>query len=267
MIKVNGKTIEVGTFGDGTLKCKIPDFIQGFEGDSIRITWCYDNDAELLSLICIVRHAQEHCSFPIELIMPYIPHARQDRVVSERIFTLKYFAEVINSLNFEEVYVLDPHSDVATALINRVRVMPLPFAVGSSSTNVATIMFPDNGAAKKYAELYRLDLQDNPFIVGNKKRDKDGRIVSYELMNFVDGTKEVIIRDDICSYGGTFVAAAKELRKRGVEKITLVVSHCENNILKGEVFDWIDRVFTTDSICTVEHPKLTVEKVYRGNHV
>ena len=60
-----------------------------------------------------------------------------------------------------------------------------------------------------------------------------------------------------------FVSAAKELRKRGVEHITLVVSHCENNILKGEVFDYIDEVFTTDSICTVSHPKLIVTKKYR----
>ena len=83
------------------------------------------------------------------------------------------------------------------------------------------------------------------------------------MMNFVDGVKSVIIRDDICSYGGTFVAAAKELRARGVESITLVVTHCENNILKGEVFDYIDKVITTDSICTAEHPKLEIATSYR----
>ena len=60
------------------------------------------------------------------------------------------------------------------------------------------------------------------------------------------------------------MAAAKALRERGVEKITLVVSHCENNILKGDVFKYIDRVFTTDSICTIEHPQLMVNKYFRG---
>ena len=84
------------------------------------------------------------------------------------------------------------------------------------------------------------------------------------VVNFMEGTKKVAIRDDICSYGGTFVTAAKELRKRGVEEIVLFVSHCENNILKGEVFDYVDRVFTTDSIFTGCHPQITIVKSFRG---
>ena len=135
--------------------------------------------------------------------------------------------------------------------------MPMPFLV--SYKNCA-VMYPDNGAAKKYGAMEGVT---NP-IIGNKHRNTEGRIDGYELINFPEGTKKVIIRDDICSYGGTFVAAAKELRKRGVEEIILVVSHCENNILKGEVFDHIDRVFTSDSICTVSHPKLVVTKAFRG---
>ena len=119
-------------------------------------------------------------------------------------------------------------------------------------------MYPDAGAAKKYSRAAKL-----PVIIGNKHRNEEGRIDSYELLNFPEGTKSVIIRDDICSYGGTFVAAAKALRERGVEKIMLMVSHCENNILKGEVFDYIDRVVTTDTICTIEHPKLEFAARYR----
>lgn len=261
MIKIEDTIIKQETFGDGTLKCPIPPIAsaRGF----IYITWCYDNDAELFCLWSLVGHIrQQHPTLLINLCMPYIPHARQDRNVSNRLFTLKYFAELINLMKFNRVFVLDPHSDVSMALIDRVEESDLPFRV-SPKDEQATIMFPDNGAAKKYAPRYQLEPTDNPFIIGNKHRNTDGRIESYELMNFVEGTKSVIIRDDICSYGGTFVAAAKELRKRGVEHITLVVSHCENNILKGEVFDYIDAVFTTDSICTVSHPKLKVAKRYR----
>ena len=262
MIKIDNTIVTQEMFGDGTLKCPIPpiETARGF----IYITWCYDNDAELFCLWSLVRHIQEHHhGLLINLCMPYIPHARQDRNVSNRLFTLKYFAEAINAMNFNKVFVLDPHSDVAMALINRVEETDLPFSVAPKD-KVATIMFPDNGAAKKYAPRYQLDPTDNPFIVGSKHRNSEGRIDGYELMNFTEGTKSVIIRDDICSYGGTFVSAAKEVRKRGVEHITLVVSHCENNILKGEVFDYIDEVFTTDSICTVSHPKLIVTKKYRA---
>lgn len=265
MITVNEEIIKQDAFGDNTLKCTVPRLSDDIKG-TVNISWCYDNDSELFCLWSIVRHIQEqYPNLELTLIMPYIPHARQDRNVSGRLFTLKYFAEQINAMHFKKVYVLDPHSDVSLALIDRVEEIDLPFLVHIPyDKGVTTVMFPDNGAAKKYSSRYHLQSRDNPFIIGNKHRNSDGRIESYELINFVKGTKKVVIRDDICSYGGTFVAAAKELRKRGVEEIILIVSHCENNILKGEVFDYIDKVFTTDSICTVTHPKLIVQKAYRG---
>ena len=148
-------------------------------------------------------------------------------------------------------------------MIDRVQVDPLwdhkrvPFA-----SRFDAVMFPDAGAAKKYSNL---DFGDKPIIIGNKHRNKEGRIESYDLMNFPEGgnTTWVVIYDDICSYGGTFVEAAKALKEKGVEYLALVVSHCENNILKGEVFDYFDEVYTTDSICTIEHPKLEIWKQYR----
>jgi ribose-phosphate pyrophosphokinase len=55
----------------------------------------------------------------VELIMPYIPYARQDRKCDEgESFTLKVFTNLINSANFSKVTVIDAHSDVALALLN-----------------------------------------------------------------------------------------------------------------------------------------------------
>lgn len=257
MIKVNGHIIQQDTFGDGTLKCEAIAGIHIKEENEI--LWLYDNDAELFALYSIVKDIQNRMySAKNYLYMPYIPHARQDRNVSSRLFTLKYFAEIINSLRFQFVAVLDPHSDVSTALIDRVVLMEAyEIALMPLNPKTEAIMYPDAGAAKKYGMKY------SNIIIGNKHRNAEGRIDSYELMNFTEGTKRVIIRDDICSYGGTFVSAAKALKERGVEHITLIVSHCENNILKGEVFDYIDKVITTDSICTISHPKLTFAIQYR----
>ena len=255
MITVNGVKINSGTFGDGTLKC---DSISGEHiHEDNTIWWIYDNDAELFTLYCVVRDIQSRIyGSKNALFMPYIPHARQDRNVSGRLFTLKYFSEIINSLNFDFVAVIDPHSDVSTALIDRVVCMDsVDFCIDEIAADA--IMYPDAGAAKKYPKT------GLPTIIGNKRRDQEGRIESYELLNFEDGVKKVVIRDDICSYGGTFVAAAKALRDRGVEHITLFVSHCENNILNGEVFNYVDQVLTTDSICTVTHPKLNFVAQFR----
>lgn len=258
MIIVNGVEVQQEEFGDGTLKCKA---LSGSCLNNINeICWLYDNDAELFALYCIVKDIQNRMPHAQNILnMPYIPHARQDRNVSGRLFTLKWFAEIINSLNFSTVVVVDPHSDVSTALLDRCLCDCSEELMYNASMGAEAVMFPDAGAAKKYTG-WGTQLQP---IIGNKHRNEEGRIDSYELMNFKEGTKRVVIRDDICSYGGTFVAAAKALRERGVEHITLVVSHCENNILKGEVFNYVDKVITTDSICTVEHPKLEIAVKYR----
>lgn len=261
MIIYRRKEIKQEQFGDGTLKALVPENLSNgdmlsivgpfFGLDSESITWCYDNDAEIFTLNCLVdaiRDAKGN-NVSIELRMPYIPHARQDRKVSGRFFTLKTFAKMINQMNFSKVVVLDPHSDVSTALIDRCYEMLKPIELLKVKEGTV-LMYPDAGAAKKYKA-------DNTCIIGNKHRNSEGRIDSYELLNFVEGTKSVCIVDDICSYGGTFIAAAKALREKGVETIGLIVSHCEDNILKGEMFNYIDFVYTSDSICHIEnHEKI-----------
>jgi len=66
--------------------------------------------------------------------------------------------------------------------------------------------------------------------------------------------RSVVVIDDICSKGGTFMGLAKELKKRNAGKIYLVVSHYENSAdiltLKES---GIDKVFTTPSIGKVEN--------------
>jgi ribose-phosphate pyrophosphokinase len=70
----------------------------------------------------------------------------------------------------------------------------------------------------------------------------------------------ILIVDDICSKGGTFYHSAKKLKELGAKEVYLYISHCENSILQGEVLTSgiIERVFTTDSILTEEHDKITI---------
>ena len=159
MILVNNKLIKQEAFGDKTLKCEIPETIKksildfnffGAGSKSYFITWCYDNDSELFLLQCIVDEIRDiQPTAMISLKMPYIPNARQDRKVSNRFFTLKSFCKIINNMNFESVSVLDPHSDVSTALIDRVKVLSqLKDSVKIKDGTI--LMYPDAGAAKKY---------------------------------------------------------------------------------------------------------------------
>ena len=267
MIYLDKTEVVQDRFGDNTLKVKIPtttnygsvildSFFSSVSNGNHTIKWLYESDSELFTLQVIVDYLREknsECS--IELVMPYVPNARQDRYVSDRAFTLKTFCKVINNMNFDRVTILDPHSNVTTALLDRVCVEP--YLINTSSFDDSVVkMYPDEGAAKKYNAT-------DKDIIGMKHRDKEGSIVDYQLLNFVEGTKDVLIVDDICSYGGTFVKAAEALKAKGVEHIYLLVSHCENNIEKGKVFEYIDKVFTTDDICTLQHEKIYYVKKYR----
>lgn len=265
MIKVKpycGKEIiiEQNHFPDGTLLLKT-EFVM----DNITITWHYENDAELFTVICLAKKAKTK-----RLVMPYCPHARQDRVkCDEDTFTLKYFAEIINSLEFESVTILDPHSNVCTALIDRVVVKsPEPYiydvitdVIDKNRHTDVVLFFPDEGSMKRYS-----DMCETPYAFGLKKRDwKTGKILGLEVVdNGIDlKDKTIVIIDDISSRGGTFYHSAKALKELGVGNIYLYVTHCENTILEGEVLTsgLIRRVYTTNSIFTKEHENITVLKI------
>lgn len=271
MIKVDYATIEANQFPDHTLLVKAPT-LRG-HGEWVHITWHYENDAELFALICLRKHYNRAKAI---LYMPYCPHARMDRVKeSNDIFTLKYFAEIINDLNFERVDILDPHSSVCTALINNVRVLDpkqhitssLYGALGRCYFNWNTVgdellmFYPDEGSMKRYSGMISL-----PYAFGIKKRDwKTGAIEGLDVageINQIAG-KKILIVDDICSRGGTFYHSAKKLKELGAKEIYLYITHCENTILEGELLTsgLIEKVYTTNSIFTKEHEKIEVFEI------
>lgn len=264
--------IEQKHFPDGTLHIDLP------AEEVTTIRWDYEGDAELFTLICLKKHYDQF-SDNIELYMPYIPHARMDRVknVSD-VFTLKHFCEIINSLNFSCVTVFDAHSNVSLALLDRVYQIPFDEALHQILTSlVCTIgkdvghctrekvyenlilFFPDEGAMKRYSGYANL-----PYAFGMKKRDwNTGKIEGLQVINseIVKG-KNVLIIDDICSRGGTFLHSAKALKELGAKNIYLYISHAEDTMVDGEMYNTpglVDHIYTTDTIFHKE--KDTLDKV------
>lgn len=273
MIFLNGTIIEQNNFPDGALNIKFPENWGKYDINNVfeytgtfAISWYYENDSELFAIICMAKQIKTtHPTRPIDLFLPYIPHARMDRVKNkEDIFTLKYFCEVINSLEFESVRVIDPHSDVVLALLNNCRVAypivkELKYGKKFKSKDYL-LFYPDNGAEKKYSSMIERD-----YTFGIKHRNwETGKIESYKIAD-PDKVKDkdILIVDDICSYGGTFALAAKALKEAGARSVQLYVTHCEKNIFKGKIFEEgnIDMVYTTNSILRekdIENGKITI---------
>ena len=252
MIRIDNKEIDRKHFPDGTMLIKHLS-----DGENTKITWLYDNDEECMVIYFLVKHLRTHGVKRIELLMPYIPNARMDRVKnSDEVFTLKYFAEFINDLKFDTVEVIDPHSNVSTALIDNISIIEptdiiLHLLETVNSDGNTILFFPDEGAMKRYSHI--ASKCDIPYVFGMKNRDwRTGEILGLEVLGETDVVpgKNILIIDDICSRGGTFLHSAKALKDMGAADIDLYVSHLENAVWEGDMIKsgLVRNIYTTNSI-------------------
>ena len=270
MIKVNDTEIKVGHFPDGTQSIEFSDTQPYYSTNEVE--WFYDSDEEVFTLMCVVDMVRRISKNSIiNLRVPYLPNARMDRIKKpEQNFSLKVFADFINSLNFDKVVVYNVHSNVSEALIdNIININPI-FDVDDviSEYKPDVIYFPDEGACKRYADLDSVKESGLPVIFGIKKRDfATGKILGLDVVSDIDLTgKKVLIVDDICSAGGTFKFSAMKLKELGASDVTLYVSHCEDNIQNGDLLktDLISKIYTTDSILHISDPKIQIIRKFRN---
>ena len=260
MIFLNGTEINQNHFTDGALDIKVD--INLLRSNTINtIEWLFDSNEELVTVYFLTKHLQSKGVDRIELKMPYIPNARRDRVRDDNnVFTLKYFADMINSLHFTRVEVLDPHSTVSEALIDRVCCVGPEANIISVLEKVgkrAVLFYPDEGAVKRYAGEF-----DRPYVFGMKSRNPETRKVDKL---YIEGNinlirdEDVLMVDDICGSGSTLLRAAKELKKYGADKLYVYVSHCETTVLQNtELLNIVAGIYTTNSILRASHPKIHI---------
>ena len=179
MFKINGTPILIERFPDKTPRLKVVP-----NSGELTLEWLYEKDEEMI-LYFITRHLRE--KYPVNkltLYMPYIPHARMDRVKNrQEVFTLKYFCEFINALCFDKVIVRDAHSDVALALLNNVESEPVDSNIKNLSARLLNpqndiIFYPDEGSCKRYSDAVNF-----PYAFAVKNRDwKTGNITDLDVL-------------------------------------------------------------------------------------
>lgn len=224
--------IDVFTFNGGEEHVKLPK--SSGKLFSVRLYSYIRNSSDLMrTLLAIDAMKRTYESASYELVMPYVPYARQDRVCNEgEAFSLKMFAEMINSFNLNKVFICDPHSDVTTALIKNVVVATQAKSFETycnysklwTFINGCTIVSPDAGSNKKIVDVCKV-AEKSSFVRADKIRDvQTGKIL--ETVVFADELSGIyLIIDDICDGGATFTALAQELKKKGAHKVALYVTH------------------------------------------
>jgi len=269
MIKLNGKRITVKQFPNGESLFEKSEIHNHIKFHSV-IEWYYESNAEMFELMIIKSEIDDSFNSNVDLVIKYMPYSRMDRDNENYVFTLKHMAKFINSLGFNGITVIEAHSDVTLALLNKVsgetytvqHVVQIMNSLNLTNEDVV-LFFPDAGAQKRYGSMFSIEN-----LVGFKQRDfKTGEIKDLQIMGKADTSKTVIIVDDLCSKGGTFMQSSKKLTDMGFSDIYLYTTHCENTIYQGDIFktDYIKHVYTTDSIFKLDEKqstdKITVFKI------
>jgi ribose-phosphate pyrophosphokinase len=101
---------------------------------------------------------------------------------------------------------------------------------------------------KRYAGQFNI-----PYAFGMKKRDwATGKILGLDLVNGdLVKDRDVLIIDDICSRGGTFLHSARALKEAGAKDVYLYITHAEDTMVEGEMYndpDLVKHIYTTNSI-------------------
>ncbi len=184
---------------------------------------------------------------------------RSDRRFNEgESFDLRVIANFINSMQFDKVRILHPHSPISLALIhNSEKLSHLKYVKQAyDAIGNPVLVSPDAGAYKvthEIAEELNADL-----VPSNKVRVNGDPQISVQ--GDVNG-RECLIVDDLADGGRTFQFLAEELKKQGAKKVFLYVTHAQFNYGFEELRNSIDHFYCTNSYRDLEEDYVTQFKV------
>lgn len=222
---------------------------------SYTVKWNFEFESELIHVLQLKDLIKKiNPDNFIYLDIPYLPYGRQDKEISvNSTFALHTFLEIISS-NFYAIHIYDVHNPETLSewqYVNK-RANHVLDVLKNSKTDI--IMFPDEGALKRYTNMFKdnVTFLQYPKIYGKKVRDqKTGEILSYEIIDELKNSKNrnILIVDDICDGGATFIQATKELKELGASKVNLCVSHGIFSKGKNVLHEaGISNIYTTNSL-------------------
>jgi ribose-phosphate pyrophosphokinase len=192
----------------------------------------------------------------VELIIPCMPQQQHDRRFEEnQSFELKNVCSFINRLRFKKVHVFHPHSDSTEMGLKRVRIINnyrfiTKVLADINSTNL-TLLSTDGGSYKWINKLANNINFEGEVYGASKARQLSADKTKHSLVQLIDkrdfGGKDILVVDDLCVFGGTFLGLSSMLRERNVGRLFLAVSHITvPNPNKG-LEKAYDQIYSTNS--------------------
>jgi len=214
--------IKIIRFPDGQPHIRLDTkLLEGVQ--DVDVTWRIRNPEELYLLACL-HDALEEAELRIrDLVIPYLMAARSDRVmVPGDALGLRVVGHVLRAaMQYKNLFVLDPHSSEVFKWVFWSRTLSSDFLL--AGIHADALVLPDKGSrihANRRKEILRASRE----ILCEKQRDMRTGDLKLVVTNPEAGIgKDVVIVDDICDGGATFLAIAEQLP--GVRSLKLVVTH------------------------------------------
>lgn len=253
----------LGSFPDGEISVEIQEDVRGrevFVLQSIAI----DPNRYLIELLLIIDALKRGRAASIVPIIPYFGYCRQDRKTRPGApIAAKVVANLLAMEGIVSLITCDLHADQVEGFfeipVEHLHCQKLLCDAAKDFFDAACcVVAPDIGGIKR-AEIAAKHL-DVDLAIMNKQRLSSFE-VSVNLIGDV-ADKNVLIFDDMCSTGGTIVAAAHLLRKSGARKIAAAVSHA---LFVGDAMKRLEEApleafFITNTIpCTVTSSSIAIK--------
>lgn len=229
---------------------------------TLKVSFTDNTDFMLVGLIL---DYFENRKVEVDIFIYYLMYQQDDRQFSqEESFGLKFIARFFNSFkNIDNVYIFHSHSDKAE-MIDKCVMLSNSGVINNALKDIskdAYWVIPDSGAFKtQFKQIETFNWQN--FITCMKSRDhKTGDIQTVVNCEDLQG-RDCFLVDDICLGGRTFINIAQELKKKNCGKLYLIISHGVFNYGIDTLLEYFERIYTTDSICTLEESeKLNIYKL------
>lgn len=216
-------------FSGGEVQIRLPEmFIQ--QADTVYVTTVLDSPTAIMEMLLVDSALVNVIPAQVKTILEiyYMPYARQDRVCYKgEANSASVIHQLLDGTSFDYIRFADLHSKQEYMNDRFIELTQLDIFNYNPSilANIDVIVSPDKGATEKanaIAKQFGLELSQSL-----KVRDpENGDLKDITIDPTVDlKDKHLMIVDDICDGGGTFIWTAKELLKREPMSVSLYVTH------------------------------------------
>ncbi|WP_297286097.1 ribose-phosphate pyrophosphokinase [uncultured Brachyspira sp.] len=246
--------MQIRKFADGETFVQIEETARNKDTYIIQPTGRPSSNESWMELFCVIDALKRASAKRITAVIPYYGYSRQDRKNEPRVpITAKLVANLLQASGVHRVLALDLHAAQIQGFFD----IPVDHMLSKNvfldkirrdlDISNAMVVSPDIGGvgrARFIAKTLNLDI-----AIIDKRRDRANECEVMNVIGNVEG-KDAIIIDDIIDTGGTLLKGIAALKKAGMRKIYIFITHA---VCSGDAYERInasevEKLYITDSL-------------------